>query len=323
MYKCMFCGFESDSMDDFEEDFTSQNGFWCCYCDGFTPFAENKRNSFFLLLEDPEKEETPKIERRISRNIPSQVSPLRYPGGKSKVIDQILTYCNQKNFEKWVEPYAGGASVGLALLLAGYVKELYLNDIDKGVYALFKVICSDPEPLLYEIKHFRPSREAYEQAQKRMFTDYEGLDLQKIAITMLIVNRLSFSGICRANCMSNPAARWNPETLIRRINQIHSCAEHIHVSCCDAPQYIEEMYWERETTIFIDPPYFKKGKQLYKHYYNRVDHDNLAFLLNELYKGMPGADIIVTYDYAEYIQNIYTWPQEFLVGRNYSISNGQ
>lgn len=46
----------------------------------------------------------------------------------------------------------------------------------------------------------------------------------------------------------------------------------------------------------IDPPYVKKGQALYHHYYTERNHTKLVFLLNELFKGMPGADIIVTYD---------------------------
>lgn len=84
---------------------------------------------------------------------------------------------------------------------------------------------------------------------------------------------------------------------------------------------IEEMYWQQYTTLFVDPPYFGKGKQLYKHYYKVQDHDNLAFLLDEFYKGMPGADIIVTYDISQYIRSIYQYPDELILSRRYSIAN--
>lgn len=42
MYKCHFCGFSSDSLDDFDEDFKNHKGFWCPDCDGFNQF-DNKR----------------------------------------------------------------------------------------------------------------------------------------------------------------------------------------------------------------------------------------------------------------------------------------
>lgn len=321
MYKCEFCGFSSDNIDDFEEDFQHHAGYWCPYCDGFTYFANHGvRNNFFLLLENSQCIETAEISD-CSVKIPSRVSPLRYPGGKSKVINKILSYCNFKNIKNWVEPYAGGASVGLALLLSGLTKELYINDIDKGIYSLFQVIRDNPVFLYKQIASFTPSTEAFKNAQKLMYADYDGLTIEETAWTMLVINRLSFSGICKANCLRNPAARWNPDELIRRIKNIHKHSDHIHVTNIDALEYIYEMYWMPESTLFIDPPYFQKGKQLYKHYYSYTDHDQLAFLLDELFKGMPGADIIVTYDMAEHIKKIYDYPDERILYRHYSIAN--
>ena len=321
MYECYFCGYQSDNIEDFEEDFQCHEGFWCPCCDGFTYFnGHGKRNNYFLLLENSQNTETNKPPP-FKYKMPSRVSPLRYPGGKSKVINQILAYSDSKNMKNWVEPYAGGASVGLALLLSGLTEELYLNDIDKGIYSLFQVICDNPEFLYKRITDFVPTTDAYKKAQKLMLADYNGLTIEEAAWTMLIVNRLSFSGICKANCLSKPDARWNPDELIRRIKSIHEHTDHIHVANVDALECIYEMYWMPETTLFIDPPYFQKGKQLYKHYYSSTDHSQLAFLLDELYKGMPGADIVVTYDMAEYIRNIYTYPEEKILNRHYSIAN--
>ena len=318
---CTFCGYQSDNIDDFEEDFQHHAGYWCPYCDGFTYFENHgRRNQFILLLEDPQSGQN-STKTMIEKKIPSRVSPLRYPGGKSKVIDQIYSLGIRENLKIWAEPYAGGASVGLALLLAGYVEELYINDIDTGIYALFQVICNDPGPLYERIDAFTPSLDAYKRAQKALLSDYEGLNLLETAWVMLIVNRLSYSGICKANCMRDPAARWNPKGLIKRMERIHACASKIHVSNMDALAFIEEMYWQQDTTLFVDPPYFGKGKQLYKHYYKAQDHDNLAFLLDELYKGMPGADVIVTYDMSQYIRSIYQYPDELILSRCYSIAN--
>lgn len=67
--------------------------------------------------------------------------------------------------------------------------------------------------------------------------------------------------------MSNPAARWNPKKLCDKIINIHKYADKIHVSNIDACGFIEEMYWHSSTTIFIDLPYYVKGKALYNKFY--------------------------------------------------------
>lgn len=45
------------------------------------------------------------------------VSPLRYPGGKLKVVDYVkqLIEANDLMGGTYIEPYAGGASVALSL----------------------------------------------------------------------------------------------------------------------------------------------------------------------------------------------------------------
>ena len=63
-------------------------------------------------------------------------SPLRYPGGKRKLANFFALVCEKNNINgHYVEPYAGGASVALHLLINGYVKEITINDLDRAVYA--------------------------------------------------------------------------------------------------------------------------------------------------------------------------------------------
>lgn len=317
MYVCKYCGFQSKSLEDFEEDFTNHKGYWCPDCDGFTYFEDKKENrTYKLLLESKINKE----EKSNTVSFRTQVSPLRWPGGKSKFVGQILAYCDENKMENFVEPFAGGASVGLSLLLAGKVKNLYLNDLDFGVYSLFQIIKNMPDVLIDKINWFVPTKEAYSKAKKKVNDNYNGLDMLDAAWNLLVVNRLAFSGIPKANCMSNPMARWSADTLIKRIQAIYLVGNHIYVSCMDACEYIEEMYWKPNTTIFIDPPYKLKGKDLYMNYYTDKNHYELSMLLDDLYKGMPGADMIITYDDCEYIKSIYDFPEVITVGRKYSIA---
>lgn len=315
MYQCRFCGFESASIKDFEEDFTNHKGYWCPCCDGFT-YYETEERSFLLYLEDKGKEEEYK-----KVPFPVHCSPLRYPGGKSRLIGTVLGACREDYIESFIEPFAGGASVGLSLLLAGRIKELYLNDADFGVYSLFCMIQEHPEVLKELISTFIPSKEAYNRCKEIVLSSYKDCTKEEAAWSLLVTNRLAFSGIPFANCMSKPEARWNAKTLCNRIDKIHRVAEHIHVSNLDAYSFIEEMYWKPRATLFIDPPYYEKGNKLYPCSYTEEDHKKLSFLLDELYKGVPGADMLVTYDLQKEISEMYAWPEKVVIGRKYSIAN--
>ena len=65
------------------------------------------------------------------------VSPLRYPGGKLKVVDYVkrLFEANDLLDGTYIEPYAGGASVALTLLFSEYASRIKINDIDRSIYA--------------------------------------------------------------------------------------------------------------------------------------------------------------------------------------------
>ena len=117
-------------------------------------------------------------------------------------------------------------------------------------------------------------------------------------------------------------ARWNPKELKRRIECIHALADHIEVTCLNAEDLIEtSAYWDSQTTLFVDPPYVKEGKRLYRRYFDEDDHRQLAWLIESLYQGIPGADIIITYDDCELIRSIYHYADIVTIGRNYSIRN--
>ena len=64
-------------------------------------------------------------------------SPLRYPGGKRRLVNFMKTVIHENNLLgcQYIEPYAGGASIGLALLFDGYATHIHINDLDRSVYA--------------------------------------------------------------------------------------------------------------------------------------------------------------------------------------------
>lgn len=322
-YTCSHCSFSSDSLEDFEEDFQYHQGFWCPYCDGFTYYDEKKdRRSYTVLLEDKENTEIRKI--RSKNHLKKQVSPLRYPGGKSKILDLLSTYLHEEK-KTFVDVYCGGGSVGLSLLLSGIVEHLVMNDLDKGVYALFYVILTAPEMLIEKIKTITPDRNLFFEYQQMIKKNYEGYSKLERAFGFLVVNRLAFSGIWNANPTSNLLQRWNPKVLEKRIWNIWEKREQITLLNEDALKVIEEYYWDETCTLFIDPPYYVAWeKKLYKHCYQEGEHWQLAELLNSLVSGMPvHADILVTYDNHPFIAKLY---QEAgvanveTISRNYSIA---
>ncbi|WP_060628889.1 DNA adenine methylase [Paenibacillus peoriae] len=302
-----------------------RSGFWCSCCDWFNFFdpSQDTRKFTLVLEENSSINEPPPVKKRIKLN--KRMSPLRYPGAKSKVADHIYQFISAGKTEMLASPYAGGASAELAFLHAGVFQKLALNDKDFGVYSLFQLIKTFPEALTMEIQNAKPTHDDYIQARQIIKNDYIGCDLFQAAWSLLLVNRLAFSGIFKANPLGGirgnrktMLSRWNPEDLCKRINTIHAMSDRFTVHNQDAIEFIEEYYWYDNATLLIDAPYVKQGKNLYLHYYEEEDHLKLQLLLEGLYQEFPCADLIVTYDNDPLIEEIYKFPEITRIKRRFS-----
>lgn len=320
---CQFC---EEIHNLLEETFDrSKEGFWCDHCDGFTYYDGIQRHRFTLILEEKGIEPTPLPE--ISIRLKKQLSLLRYPGGKSKFIPYIYSRLQEGRTRTLVSPYTGGGSVEFSLLEAGVIERLILNDMDVGIYALYWIVKHMPEMLIEQIRSCKPTHDLFYKAQGIVKADYVGCTLIEAAWYTVLLNRLVYSGIYDANPLGGRSgsrreliSRWNPERLCKRIEVLHALGDRFEVHNMDACELIEEEYWSSDTTIFIDPPYVAKGKNLYRHFYNEEEHLRLQGLLDSLHQGMPGADIILTYDNDPLIERIYQYPTSFeKVSRKYSI----
>ena len=70
------------------------------------------------------------------------LTPLRYPGGKAHLAPFFgdLVRANGLSDGVYVEPYAGGAGVAVALLLGEYVDTVWINDLDPAIWAFWKSV---------------------------------------------------------------------------------------------------------------------------------------------------------------------------------------
>lgn len=323
MFTCQFCGMTGSEEEDFQID-RYNRGYWCECCDGYTYLEENSiKHRFTLILEDKniEKLVFPPTSKKLSKRL----SPYRFPGGKSKIIDYLYSHLEKVKTKKLISPFTGGGSFELSMLEAGVVEELHLNDLDTGVFSLWWMIKHMPYVLIERLNSLIPNHRDYYFAQTIIKSDYRGVDMVDAAWASLLVNRLAYSGIFKANPLGGKygskqqlLSRWNPTELIRRIKTIHEMSGKIEITQETAIELIEEAYWDNQSTIFIDPPYVNKGKDLYHCYFKENDHRELAFLLDSLYHGCPGADILVTYDYSKWLEDIYEYPKKEVVGRIYS-----
>ncbi|MCK4420312.1 DNA adenine methylase [candidate division WOR-3 bacterium] len=239
-------------------------------------------------------------------------SPLRYPGGKNKLAKFVALICKKNNIDgHYVEPYAGGASVALYLLVNGYVKEITINDFDRTIYAFWYSILSDTERFCRKIKNTEITVENWKKF-KKIHKNKKAANLFDLGFATFFLNRTNHSGVLDGGVIGGKDqkgkykinCRFNKESLIERIKFIASYRVNIHLYNLDALDLIKKIQREsvnRNTIFYFDPPYYLKGPSLYMNHYKNSDHKRVS----EEIKRMRNARWIVSYDNVPEIKNLY------------------
>ena len=255
-------------------------------------------------------------------------SPLRYPGGKGKLAPFMGLMINKMNIQNgtYIEPFAGGAGVALMLLMEGYVDNIVINDYDKAIYSVWRAIVSEPENLVDRILHTSVEIEEWKK-QKEIYVGQNSKYSLDLAFATFFLNRTNRSGILKGGPIGGFEqtgnygidARYNAEKLVERIRAIAKYKKHIKVYNKEIVSFIEHVLpsYGQNTLTYFDPPYFKKGPELYKNFFDKEDHAKIARLI---LSGVPG-NWIITYDDTPEIIELYKQQCIRRYDLNYSAAN--
>ena len=256
------------------------------------------------------------------------VSPLRYPGGKLKVVDYIkqVFEVNDLCDGHYIEPYAGGASVALALLQSEYAHTIHINDIDRSIYAFWHSVLYETDDLCRLITDTPVNMDEWErqkEVQKRK--DNKETSLLELGFSTFFLNRTNRSGILRAGVIGGKDqtgnykidARYNKADLIERIESIADYAERITLTNKDAVKLVSSFKSpDSKSLIYLDPPYYIKGRDLYLNYYNDDDHRKIARAISA-YSGKW----LISYDAVNFLKDLYKDYRQSEYYLNYSVGN--
>ena len=239
-------------------------------------------------------------------------SPLRYPGGKNKLAKFIATICHENGImDHYVEPYAGGASVALHLLLNDYVRRVTINDLDRSIYAFWYTVLNDHNKLCDRIEKIPITIENWKIARE-IQKDKNTASLFELGFSTFFLNRTNYSGVINGGVLGGINqngndlidCRFNKKELIRRITEIGNKKSKIHLYNMDAVgliKHIQRRSKHDETIYYFDPPYYLKGASLYMNHYKPDDHKVLAYEIRKIRR----AKWLVTYDNVPQITDIY------------------
>jgi len=240
-------------------------------------------------------------------------SPLRYPGGKNKLSAFIARICIDNDINgHYVEPYSGGASVALFLLMEGYVQRITINDKDRSIYAFWHSVLHRTNQLCELIKNAELSINEWKK-QKEIQKNKNKMDLLLLGFSTFYLNRTNRSGIINGGVMGGVDqtgsylmdCRFNKEVLINRIRAIAQKKKQIRLYKKDAINLIDKISNESKNDniiFYFDPPYYLKASSLYMNYYKDENHQ----IVSDKIKSIQNIKWIVSYDNVSEIKRLYS-----------------
>lgn len=233
----------------------------------------------------------------------NNISPLRYPGGKTracKIIEHaILQHFDITCFDTIISPFFGGGSFEF-YLQNKYGLKLIVNDKFTPLYHFWKQIKINKTILCEKLRKI-------ESVSKEQFISYRNSimslndNILQQSIQYFIINRCSFSGSTLSGGFSEEASRkrFTPSS----INKIEALDfTDIEIYNDDFYDFINK-FTNDNSLIFLDPPYYLESKSnLYGNngdMHECFNHELLFHLLNIKKKW------IVTYNNCPYIRNLY------------------
>ncbi|MEH2292989.1 DNA adenine methylase [Nostoc sp.] len=233
-------------------------------------------------------------------------SPLRYPGGKSKAINQIVEYLPE-SFSEFREPFVGGGSVFIYLRQKFPDLKIWINDLNRELFLFWKLAQSDLAQLVKEVRHIKVK---YTDG-KLLFAELAKVDVNNLsdlerAVRFFILNRITFSGTVESGGFSQEAFHKRfTNSSIERLEKLEGIlSENVQITNLDYSHLLKSE--AEDIFLFLDPPYFnaKKSKLYGKRgdLHTSFEHQRFAELLQQCHHHW-----LITYDNSPQIRENFQW----------------
>lgn len=229
---------------------------------------------------------------------------IRWAGGKGWFIPAIQRMIQNIQFNNYIEPFMGGASIFFSLDLPN---QAYLSDINSELVNAFIQIRDNMETVTEKLKEYKTDKDSY-----YVIRGQEPVDPIEQAARFLYLNFYSFNGIYRVNSRGKynvPYGRRTGEFNYERLDiirdklQIADIRERDFADCRDVIHAGD--------LVFLDPPYAVGGKSsdnnmfiaYNQNLFSLDDQQRLAELIDYIQE--VGAYFILTNAHHEEIARIF------------------
>jgi DNA adenine methylase len=228
---------------------------------------------------------------------------LKWAGGKSQILNELLKYCPTK-FNKYIEPFVGGGALFFSLAHPYSI----ISDLNEELIITYQQIQSNVEEVISILTSYRNEEDFFYQVRAQ---NVNRLSYSERAARLIFLNKTCFNGLYRVNKSGEfnvpygkrKSSFLNEQSLIlaasylQKVTIIHS----------DYKSVLNE-YAREGDFIFLDPPYQPVGKYSdFKRYTKEFFYENNQKELSMIFKQLvdQGCFVILTNSNHPSISELY------------------
>jgi DNA adenine methylase len=225
-----------------------------------------------------------------------QNKPLfRWAGSKAKLLPSLEVFWSP-NFSRYIEPFAGSASLYFRLA----PQRAILNDINSDLIHCYKRVRTEPTIVSKRLRLLKKSKKTYLRLRAQKPRNL--LDADRAA-RFIYLNRYCFNGLYRTNSKGEFNVPYAPEGAGRlptkkKLERISQMLKGARLLSQDFEQVIRT-HVKQEDFVYLDPPYAVGNRRVFKQYgpqvFGNEDLKRLSKCLGIIQE--RGASFVLSYAY--------------------------
>ena len=190
----------------------------------------------------------------------SRLQPiLKWVGGKRQLLPEIEPLI-PKHITTYVEPFLGGGS----LLFSLQPKKAIVNDYNKELINVYRIVKEKPEQLILNLKeHEEKNEESYYYNLRELDRDGESFSsLTEVdrAARIIYLNKTCFNGIFRVNSkghFNTPYGRYDNPNIVNeeRILAVSKYLNNNNIKLLSSDYKLALKHLRKGAFVYFDPPY--------------------------------------------------------------------
>ncbi|MGE0792874.1 MAG: DNA adenine methylase [Candidatus Woesearchaeota archaeon] len=237
---------------------------------------------------------------------------VKWAGGKGQLLSQFEPLFPTK-FERYIEPFVGGGAVFFHIVQKYKPKKIILSDINEELINTYKIVKTDVERLIVELKQHKE----YHLAEGKKYyltiraTNPKDLPPLERAARFIYLNKTCFNGLYRVNSKGQfnvpMGAYKNPDIVQEeRLRIVSKLLKNVTLKVMSFEKVVALA--KKGDFIYFDPPYYPlKNKKSFTTYTKEDFLEKEQELLAEVFKKLDKKKcfVMLSNSNTKFIKDLY------------------